>query len=150
VYAVEAEGKRARYEADNLLSNEQIDLQKSLALLRVLPELIANAVKPLENIEGIKILQGYGGNSGYSAAGTSSSDERISTPQSLSEQVTSAALNYRANAPLVDNMLKEIGLVDKENGSLEDLLTGNHNLIKQSVAQAPTNDPVNTSESNIS
>nr|SHO05567.1 Band 7 protein [Moritella viscosa] len=60
-----------------------------------------------------------------------------------------AALNYRANAPLVDNMLKEIGLVDKENGSLEDLLTGNHNLIKQSVIKAPTNDPVNKSDSDI-
>ena len=63
VYAVEAEGKRVQYAADNLLSTEQIELQKSLAILNVLPELIANAVKPLENIEGIKILQGYGSNS---------------------------------------------------------------------------------------
>nr|WP_075497165.1 flotillin domain-containing protein [Moritella viscosa]SHO03277.1 Putative uncharacterized protein [Moritella viscosa]SHO03361.1 Putative uncharacterized protein [Moritella viscosa]SHO08867.1 Putative uncharacterized protein [Moritella viscosa] len=149
VYAVEAAGKRSRYEADNLLSTEQIDLQKSLAILQVLPELIANAVKPLENIEGIKILQGYGGNNGHSITGVGSNDERSSAPQSLSEQVTMAALNYRANAPLVDNMLKEIGLVDKENGSLEDLLTGNHNLIKQSVIKAPTNDPVNKSDSDI-
>lgn len=151
VYAVEAEGKRSRYEADNLLSTEQIDLQKSLAILNVLPELIANAVKPLENIEGIKILQGYGGNHGHSvsSAGTISG-ERLSQPQSLSEQVTAAALNYRANAPLIDNMLKEIGLVDKETGTLEDLISGNHNLVSQSITKAPTNDPVNEADSHIS
>ncbi|MFT5808584.1 MAG: flotillin, partial [Moritella dasanensis] len=63
VYAVEAQGKRVQYEADNLLSTEQVELQRSLAILAVLPELIANAVKPLENIDGIKILQGYGSNS---------------------------------------------------------------------------------------
>ncbi|MCG7530784.1 flotillin family protein [Psychrobium sp. MM17-31] len=123
ILAVEAAGKQALYEAENMLRDEQIELQRALATLKVLPEIIANSVKPLENIEGIKILQGYG-------AGAKGDGQTISSAGngSMAEQVTAAALNYRANAPLVDSMLQELGLVDKENGSLNDLLTGNNSL----------------------
>lgn len=128
VMAVEAEGKRALYEAENSLRNEQIELQKALAILKVLPEIVENAVKPLENIEGIKILQGYngavaGGNTENSAAGA----------QGIAEQVTKAALNYRANAPVVDALLKEVGLVDAESGSLSDLVTGGSDSVSSSI-----------------
>ena len=118
VFAVEAAGKKALYDAENTLKEEQIDLQRSLALLKVLPEIIASAVKPLENIDGIKILQGY--NAGAGGVGG-----EHATNGGLSDQVTRAALNYRANAPLVDSLLREVGLVDKEKGTLEDLLHGN-------------------------
>lgn len=118
VFAVEAAGKQALYEAENSLKDEQIELQKALAVLKTLPEVIGASVKPLESIEGIKILQGYGGsNSGGVASSASQSTG------GLSEQVTNAALAYRANAPLVDNLLREVGLVDKENGTLESLVT---------------------------
>lgn len=127
VYAVEAAGKQAMYEAENTLRDEQVELQKSLAILKILPELVASAVKPLENIEGIKILQGYGAGHGSSLNGESNS-------HGLAEQVTEAALGYRANAPLVDAMLKEVGLVDKNNGCLEDLLTGQSSLIEDALA----------------
>ena len=125
IYAVEAEGKRALYEAENSLRDEQIELQRALATLKALPEIIANSVKPLENIEGIKILQGYGGGAGASGDGQTMS---TSGNGSMAEQVTAAALNYRANAPLVDSMLQELGLVNKEGGTLNDLLTGNNAL----------------------
>lgn len=118
VFAVEAAGKKALYDAENTLKEEQIDLQRSLAVLKVLPEIIASAVKPLENIDGIKILQGY--NAGAGGVGGTHNEGG-----SLSDQVTRAALNYRANAPLVDSLLREVGLVDKEKGTLEDLLHGN-------------------------
>ena len=118
VFAVEAAGKQAMYEAENTLKDEQIDLQRSLAILKILPDIIANAVKPLENIDGIKILQGYGNSLG----GTGGSGE--SGGAGLADQVTSAALNYRANAPLVDSLLREVGLVDAEDGTLEDLIKG--------------------------
>lgn len=122
VFAVEAAGKKAMYEAENSLKIEQIELQKSLAILKALPEIVANAVKPLENIEGIKILQGYGSN------GVGGEGSTISNQGGIAEQVTSAALNYRANAPVVDAMLRELGLVDAEKGGLNDLLTGNNSL----------------------
>ncbi|WP_144211646.1 flotillin family protein [Shewanella donghaensis] len=120
VFAVEAAGKQALYEAENTLKDEQIELQKAIAILKVLPEIVANAVKPLENIDGIKILQGYHG------AG-SGNDASVATGTSgMAEQITSAALNYRANAPLVDSMLQELGLVDSKSGTLNDLVSGNN------------------------
>lgn len=117
VYAVDAAGKQALYEAENVLRDEQIALQKSLATLKVLPEIVAQAVKPLENIDGIKILQGYGGFGGSVASGSQVAQG------GLAEQVTAAALSYRAHAPLVDSLLSEVGIIQK-GGSLQDLVAG--------------------------
>jgi len=143
VLAVEAQGKQALYEAENTLKNEQIELQKALAMLKVLPELVAHAVKPLENIEGIKILQGYGQGSGAKG------DHTVATAGSgLAEQVTQAALSYRANAPLVDSMLREVGLVDAEKGTLEDLVTGNSDLLSKASAIKPK--PIVAAPENLS
>lgn len=132
VLAVEAAGKQALYEAENTLKDEQIELQKSLAMMEVLPELIAQAVKPLENIEGIKILQGYGQGSGQSGSG-----QTVATGSGLADQVTQAALSYRANAPVVDAMLREVGLVNSESGTLDDLLTGKSEILTGTAANAP-------------
>lgn len=129
VYAVEAAGKQALYEAENVLSDEQIALQKSLAILKALPEIVAQAVKPLENIEGIKILQGYGSGNQLAAGG-----EAVHHQGGIAEQVTSAALNYRANAPVVDAMLRELGLVNGDSGTLNDLLNGNNTLTAQALS----------------
>ena len=129
VYAVDAAGKQALHEAENVLSDEQIALQRSLAILASLPEIIKESVKPLENIEGIKILQGYGaGNS--NGTGTA---ETAGQPGGIAEQVTTAALNYRANGPVVDAMLQELGLVDAKTGNLSELLKGNNNLTEQAL-----------------
>ncbi|MXR67940.1 flotillin family protein [Shewanella sp. JBTF-M18] len=130
VYAVEAAGKQALHEAENVLSSEQIELQKALAMLKTLPEVVAQAVKPLENIEGIKILQGYG-----TSGATQGNGETVLSQGGIAEQVTSAALNYRANAPIVDAMLRELGMVDGKKGSLNDLLKG-HNMIAQEMLGA--------------
>jgi len=132
VLAVEAQGKQALYEAENTLKTEQIELQKALAMLKILPELVAHAVKPLENIEGIKILQGYGQGSGVKG------DHTVATAGSgLAEQVTQAALSYRANAPLVDSMLREVGLVDAEKGTLDDLVKGNSDILTKANTVKP-------------
>ena len=56
-YTVEAEGKRAMHEANNILSAEQIAMQVRLALIKHLPEIIAESVKPMQQIEGIRIVQ---------------------------------------------------------------------------------------------
>lgn len=129
VYAVDAAGKQALHEAENVLSDEQIALQRSLAILASLPEIIKESVKPLENIEGIKILQGYGaGNSNGTGAA-----ETTGQQGGIAEQVTTAALNYRANGPVVDAMLQELGLVDAKTGNLSELLKGNNNLTEQAL-----------------
>ena len=132
IYEVEAAGKQALHEAQNVLSIEQIELQKSLAILHALPEIVANAVKPLENIGEIKILQGYHGGQNNTGSPKSTNGQG----GSFAEQVTQAALDYRANAPVVDAMLKDIGLVDKSTGSLADLVTGEHQLASLSTSKA--------------
>ena len=112
-YAVEAEGQRAVNEAANQLSAEQIAMQIRMRLIAALPEIIAQSVKPLENIEGIKIIQmdGFNGPAGAAERGEAAGG-------SLSDQIVSSALRYRTQAPLLDAMLKEVGL---ENGDLNEL-----------------------------
>jgi uncharacterized membrane protein YqiK len=74
-----------------------------------LPAIIEKSVEPMKRIEGIKIVQvdeltrsagvtngsGQGGAMGHS---------------SLAEQAVAAALAYRAQSPIIDALLKEIGM----------------------------------------
>ena len=117
-YAVDAEGKRAINEAENLLSEAQVARQIRLALLERLPAIIAESVKPMERIEGIRIYQvdGLGGNSAGPGAGGSEP-----TAGNLADQVVSSALRYRAQAPLLEGLLKELGLAG---GDLNALTAG--------------------------
>jgi uncharacterized membrane protein YqiK len=105
-YAVDAEGRRALHEADNVLSPEQIAMQVRLAVIKYLPEIIRESVKPMERIEGIKIMQveGLGGVGGLSALGEDAGGGN------LADQMVNSALRYRAQGPLVDSLLNELGL----------------------------------------
>lgn len=107
-YEVEAEGKKAINAAANMLSAEQIAMQVRLALIENLPEIIAQSVKPMEQISDIKILQvnGMGGAAGAGANGNESTEGN----GSLADQVVNSALRYRAQAPILDSLLSEIGL----------------------------------------
>lgn len=105
-YRVDAAGQRALNEAANILANDQIAREIRLALIERLPQIIAESVKPMEQIDGIKIYQIDGlnghGNGGESAAGINGGN--------LSDQVVNSALRYRAQAPLVESLLNEVGL----------------------------------------
>jgi uncharacterized membrane protein YqiK len=107
-FEVEAAGQRAVNEAANLLSSAQISLQTKLALLKVLPEMIREAAKPMEAIDSIKIVQvdgltGAGGGSGSAASGDGGGD------RNLANSAVQAALRYRAQAPMIDGLMKELG-----------------------------------------
>lgn len=108
-YQVDAEGTRAVNEANNILSSEQVEMQIRLALLKYLPEIIRESVKPMENIDDIKILQvnGLGGLSGSSA---SVGDHGEQGQVALSDQVVNSALRYRSQAPLIDSLMNELGI----------------------------------------
>ena len=119
-FEVEAAGQRAVNEAANLLSSDQVSLQTKLALLKVLPELIRESAKPLEAIDSIKIVQvdgltqragGNGNGSGGYGSGTGN----------LAQDAVAAALAYRAQAPVLDGLMKELGL---DGSSLEGLVAG--------------------------
>lgn len=118
-FEVEAAGQRAINEAANLLSSDQISLQMKMALLKVLPEVVRESVRPIEAIDSIKIVQvdgltqkGGGGSGGAPAAAGSGN---------LANDAVSAALAYRAQAPVIDGLMKELGL---DGASLATLVGG--------------------------
>jgi uncharacterized membrane protein YqiK len=114
-YQVEAQGKAMINEAINKLSVEQIAMQVKLALIQALPRIIEESVKPIEKIDGIKILQvdGLTRGAGNGAAGSAGG--------SLADQAVAAALSYRTQQPIIDALLQEIGL---KGGTLSGLTAG--------------------------
>lgn len=125
-FEVEAAGQRAINEAANLLSSDQISLQMKMALLKVLPEVVRESVRPLEAIDSIKIVQVDGltqkGNSAHGGAVPAGGSGN------LANDAVSAALAYRAQAPVIDGLMKELGL---DGTSLANMVAG-------AVEPAPT------------
>ena len=117
-FEVEAAGQQAVNEAANILSMDQISLQTKLALLNVLPEVIKESAKPMEAIDSIKIVQvdgltqGNGGSAGGAPAGAGGGSGN------LAGDAVSAALAYRAQAPVLDGLMKELGLDGSSLGTL--------------------------------
>ncbi|GAA0744278.1 flotillin family protein [Sphingomonas sp. ABOLD] len=119
-FEVEAAGQRAVNEAANLLSSDQVSLQTKLALLKVLPELVREAAKPMEAIDSIRIVQVDGlSGGGAGAAGGVANDG--GGDRNLANAAVSAALRYRAQAPVIDGLMRELGF---EGGTLDALVSG--------------------------
>jgi len=108
-YQVEAKGIEIRNAALNTLSAEQIAMQVKMKLLEALPSIIEASVKPIEKIDSIKIIQVDGLN--RSNSGTNDGGLSTATGSgNLAEQAVSAALAYRAQQPILDAVLNEIGM----------------------------------------
>jgi uncharacterized membrane protein YqiK len=119
-YEIESEGRRQMNEAANMLSPESRASEARLRLIDKIEAIVRETVKPMERIESIKILhvEGLGGNGGG----------RLSGPEggggSLADSVVNSALRYRAQAPLIDNLLREIGLSGDDIGKMSNVLEG--------------------------
>lgn len=115
-YRVEAQGKQKLNEAENLRSDASRRSALHQRLVENLPAIIRESVKPMEKIEGIKILHveglpGLSGASGHGGGGEGSGDGAGGPRDgNLAEQVVSSALRYRSQAPFVDQLLGEIGM----------------------------------------
>ncbi|WP_430428792.1 flotillin family protein [Parasphingorhabdus sp.] len=122
-FEVEAAGQLAINEAANILSSDQISLQTKMALLKVLPDVVRESVKPMEAIDSIKIVQLDGisqqGGAGNGTANLGGNGQASSG--NLATDAVSAALAYRAQAPVIDGLMKELGL---DGSSLETLVAG--------------------------
>ena len=107
----EAEGKRALNEALNTLSAAQVDLQVRSLLLQQLPLIIQQAVRPMEKIDSIRIVQvgGLPGGSGGQGTGQGGSGAQGTFP----EQVMNSALQYQIAKPIVDAVMKDAGPVQR-------------------------------------
>ena len=113
-YDVDAEGKRKLNEAENLRSDASRRSSFNQKLIDTLPSIIRESVKPMENIESIRILQvdgvpGLSGAAGGSGLGAGNG-EGGTRAGGLSDNVVNSALRYRAQAPFIDSLLQEIGV----------------------------------------
>ena len=105
--AVEAEAQKLLNEAENVLTDQARYSLFRRKLLDRIEGIVRESVKPMEKIEGIRILHVdglAGGNGGNGGGGRSATDE-----------VIDSALRYRVQAPLIDSILADIGV---EGGSL--------------------------------
>jgi uncharacterized membrane protein YqiK len=112
---VEAEALQLMNAAHNMLSPEARTSALRMRLVEKAEAIIRESVRPLENIEGIKIMHidGLGGSGGGGSAD--------STGGNFSDSVVNSALRFRAQAPLVDQLLREIGI---EGGDIQRLVGG--------------------------
>ena len=113
---IEAEALQLMNAAHNMLSPEARMSALRMRLVEKAEGIIRESVKPMERIEGIKILHvdGLGGSGGGSVDGMSGGGN-------FADGVVNSALRFRAQAPLVDQLLREIGI---EGGDIQRLVGG--------------------------
>ncbi|MFZ9507381.1 MAG: flotillin family protein, partial [Burkholderiaceae bacterium] len=109
---MEAESLRLMNEAHNVLSPEARLSALRLKLVEKAEAIIRESVKPMERIEGIKILHVEGLAGGGGGGGSDSSGS------GFADSVVNSALRFRAQAPIVDQLLREIGLEGGDIGRL--------------------------------
>lgn len=114
-HQVESEGVRLMAEANNIASPEARVSALRLRLVEKLESIIRESVKPMEKIEGIKIIHLDGLT--VPAGGGSPDSEG-----GLTDRLVSSALRYRAQAPLLDHLLGEIGIDAGDPSKLAHLL----------------------------
>jgi len=118
-YEVDAAGKQALNEAENKLSNDIINMRVKLETITHLSAIIEASVKPIQSIKDMKVInvEGLGSNGGN---GTSVGEVQSGN---FSDQLINGLLKYRAQAPVIDSILKDIGLSGESIQGLTKTLT---------------------------
>lgn len=131
-FEVQAQGTRSLNEADNVLSPAQIAYKSRIAVVEALPEVVRESVKPMENIDSIRIVSVAG------LGGQNNGTDGSSGGGNFADQAVNAALNYRVQKPIVDSLLADLGF-----GSLETLVTSapSDPLLETSVPSRPAASP---------
>ncbi len=128
--AVTAEAQRLKNEAENILSNDARTGLLRMKIIERLEGIVRESVKPMENIEGIKILHvdGLGGGGdGH---------------RSPTDEVIESALRYRAQAPLIDELMKDIGVSGSNVSGMGDIFRSARDAqtLKQNLKSAKKDD----------
>lgn len=129
---VEAKSLSALNEADNKLSSELIEMKVRLSVIENLKDIIRESVKPLENIDGIKIVQVDG------LTSNGPKGDIDGNPNNLTDNVVNSALRYRAQAPIVDSLLSELGFDTSAKTPLTSVLTSSTNTKEAAVEDKQT------------
>jgi len=122
-YEIDAAGKLMLNEAENARSDESRQCDLRMELARNLDSIIREAVKPMENIDDIKIYE-LNGMPGFNS-NSANPDFVGPNPNGgggLPENVVNAAMRYRAQVPFIDHLLDEIGMSPNEIGNIKNLL----------------------------
>ena len=122
-YEIDAAGKLMLNEAENARSDESRQSDLRMELARNLDSIIREAVKPMENIDDIKIYE-LNGMPGFNS-NSANPDFVGPNPNGgggLPEIVVNAAMRYRAQVPFIDHLLDEIGMSPNEIGNIKNLL----------------------------
>jgi uncharacterized membrane protein YqiK len=114
-HEVEAEGLTLMNKAHNLLTPEARQSAMRRQLIDRLEGIIRESVKPMERIEGIKVLHVEGLGGGQSGGNGSGGGN-------IADSVVNSALRFRAQAPLVDQLLREIGVQGGDIGAAANTL----------------------------
>ncbi|WP_298922220.1 flotillin family protein [uncultured Roseobacter sp.] len=120
-YSVDSKGAKQMNEAENVLSEDARAGRLRAALLDRLEGIVRESVRPMEKIDGIKILHVDGINAGGSGGNKNVTDE-----------VIDSALRYRVQAPMIDNLMKEIGIEGDSMGRMTDVLRDAKDIAKLS------------------
>jgi uncharacterized membrane protein YqiK len=116
-YETDAEGARKINDAENMRSDESRRSAIYEHLVKTLPQIIRETVKPMENIESIKILQVDGLPGLNSPSETGGAAGGGGGSGNVSDQVVNSAMKYRTQVAFVDGLMEEIGLPLKNLGS---------------------------------
>lgn len=120
-YAREAEGHARLNEAENMRSEAARRSAIYENLIKNLPSIIRETVKPLESIESIKILQVDGlpgvnspsetGGNGVASGGNGGNGGN------MTDRVVNSAMKYRTQVAFVDGLMRDLGLPIETIGS---------------------------------
>ncbi|MCY4240759.1 MAG: SPFH domain-containing protein [Rhodobacter sp.] len=97
---VSAEADRLRNEAENLLSEDARAGRLRAQLIERLESIVRETVKPMERIDSIKVVHLGGSGPAESRGG-----ERSPT-----DEVIDSVLRYRVQAPMIEELLKDVGV----------------------------------------
>ncbi len=156
-YEIDAAGAQLLNEAENVRSDESRRSALRMELARKLDSIIRESVKPMQNIDAIKILEvnglpGFsggvsGGGGSISSGGTGGGGGDGSGKPggdggaNLADSVVNSALRYRAQMPFIDNLLNEIGMSPGEISNISNILGGFEKEVVDAKAEGPPPPP---------
>lgn len=124
-YEIDAAGNFKLNEAENIRSEASRSSELRMQLARNLDSIIRESVRPMENIDTIKIIEvnGLPGFSQESGQGGAEGGQANSGGSgNLAENVVNSALRYRAQMPFVDGLMDEIGMSPGDISNIRNIL----------------------------
>ena len=138
-YEVEAKGQRISNEAENILSDAARASRTRRILLDKLEGIIRESVRPMEKIDNIKIVHvdGLGGGNGGGDAGGR---------KNVTDEVIDSALRYRVQGPMIDELMREIGIEGSSLGRMTDVIRDAKDLTSIARDAAKAKPPADAAE----